>query len=162
LVETSILLPPSLELQDGSNKSLFTASVSSLGTIVGAKKPMSLYSNPIPKLKKAKKVECDFNRMFQDIWVIKLHWAKAMMGLNGKLSMVKCKVCSYIEKKDKLLILKFDGLQKHVGQQKAIIANLDVEVREYVMNLNIQQLREKFSPYMLRVHCVAYWTNLTI
>jgi len=24
------------------------------------------------------------------------------------------------------------------------------------------QLREKFAPYMLRVHCVAYWTNLTI
>jgi hypothetical protein len=32
------------------------------------------------------------------------------MGPNGKLSMVKCKVCSYIEKKDKLFVLKFDGL----------------------------------------------------
>jgi hypothetical protein len=23
------------------------------------------------------------------------------------------------------------------------------------------QLKEKFVPYMLSVHCVAYWTNLT-
>jgi len=42
--------------------------------------------------------------MFQDIWVAKLPWAEAIMGFNGKLSMVKCKVCSSVEKIDKLLV----------------------------------------------------------
>jgi hypothetical protein len=38
------------------------------------------------------------------------------MGHNGKLSMMKCKVCNYIEKNNKLFVLKFDGLYKHVGR----------------------------------------------
>jgi hypothetical protein len=38
------------------------------------------------------------------------------MGPNGKLSMVKCKVCSFVEKRNKVLVLKFDGLQKHDGR----------------------------------------------
>ncbi len=37
------------------------------------------------------------------------------MGVNGKLSIMKCKVCNFIEKKNKLLVPKFDGLHKHVG-----------------------------------------------
>jgi len=53
-----------LELQDGSSKSLFTTKVSSLRIVVNAKKPISLDSNPIvPKPKKAKKVEWEFNRV---------------------------------------------------------------------------------------------------
>jgi len=111
VAKKSILLAPSLELQDGSSKSLFTTGVFSLGIVVGVEKLMSFDSNPtIPKPKKANKVEWEFNRVFQNIWVTKLSCAQAMMGPNGKLSMVKCKVCSYIEKKDKLFVLKFDGL----------------------------------------------------
>jgi hypothetical protein len=37
------------------------------------------------------------------------------MGDKGKLSILKCRVCSSIEKKNKLLVPKFDGLHKHVG-----------------------------------------------
>jgi hypothetical protein len=60
-----ILLPPSLELQDGSSKSLFKVGVSSSCTIVGVEKPISFYSNPIvPKLKKAKKVEWVLNKIY--------------------------------------------------------------------------------------------------
>jgi hypothetical protein len=44
-------------------------------------------------------VEWELNRMFQDIWTTKLPWEKAMMGLNVKLSMVKCKVYTFIKKK---------------------------------------------------------------
>jgi hypothetical protein len=109
VAKTSILLAPSL--QDGSSKSLFIVDASFLGTTIGAKEPISFDSNPIvPKPKKVKKVEGELNRMFQDIWVAKLHWLEAMMGPNGKLSIVKCKVCSYVEKGDKLLVSKFDGL----------------------------------------------------
>ncbi len=48
--------------------------------------------------------------MFQDIWVTKLPWVEAIMGPNGKLSMVKDKVCSFVEKIDKLFVSKFDDL----------------------------------------------------
>jgi hypothetical protein len=48
--------------------------------------------------------------MFQDILVAKLPWVEAMMGLNGKVSMVKCKFCNYVDKRNQLLVLKFDGL----------------------------------------------------
>jgi hypothetical protein len=108
VAKTSILLAPSL--RGGSSKSLFIVDASS-GTTIGAKEPISFDSNPIvPKPKKIKKVEGELNRVFQDIWVAKLHWLEAMMGPNGKLSIVKCKVCSYVEKGDKLLVSKFDGL----------------------------------------------------
>ncbi len=58
VAKINILLPPSLELQDGSIKSLFTTKVSSVNIIVGVEKPISLDSDPIVlKPKKAKKVE---------------------------------------------------------------------------------------------------------
>jgi hypothetical protein len=31
---------------------------------------------------------------------------------------VRCRICNEVEKKKKLLVPKFDGLQKHVGQWK--------------------------------------------
>jgi hypothetical protein len=112
VAKTSILLPPSL--QDGSSKSLFIVGASSLGTTIGAEELISFGSNPIvPKPKKAKEAKWELNRVFQDIWVGKLHWLEAVMGPNGKLSIVKCNVCSSVEKINKLFVLKFDGLQCH-------------------------------------------------
>jgi hypothetical protein len=67
------------------------------------------------------------------------------MGLNGKLSMVKCKVCSFIEKINKLIVLKFDGLQKYDAWQKATIAKLDVKVGEYFMSLNSQHVKNEWQ-----------------
>jgi hypothetical protein len=37
-------------------------------------------------------------------------------GENGRLSMVRCKICNVVEHCDKLFVLKFDGLC--VGHQK--------------------------------------------
>jgi hypothetical protein len=91
--ETRILLHPSFELQDGSSNFLFIASVSSLGTTISAKKAISFDFDPIvQKPKKMKKFKYEFNKVFQDIWIAKLPWAEVVMGPNGKLSMVKCKV----------------------------------------------------------------------
>jgi hypothetical protein len=110
VAKTSILLPPSLELQGGSSKSLFTTGVSFSSILVGAKKPISFYFDHIvPKTKTIRKAYWELNRVFQDIWTTKLPWAEAMMDPNVKLSMVKCKVYSF-EKRNKLLVPKFDGL----------------------------------------------------
>jgi hypothetical protein len=68
VAKTSILLPPSLELQDGSSKSLFTTSVSFSSILVGAEKPISFYFDHIvPKTKKIRKAYWELNRVFQDI-----------------------------------------------------------------------------------------------
>jgi hypothetical protein len=52
----------------------------------------------------------ELNQNFQDIWVAKLLWAKIVIGEDGRLSMVRCKVCNVVEHHEKLLVPKFDGL----------------------------------------------------
>jgi len=129
VVETNILLPLSPKLQDGISKSFFTIGASSLGIVISAKKPILFYFDLIvPKPKKARRVEWELSKMFYDIWIAKLPWVKLVMGLNGKLSIIKCRVCSYVEKKDKLFVFKFDGLHKHVRQRKVIVAHFNVKV----------------------------------
>jgi hypothetical protein len=133
MVEISILLPPSLDPQNGSSKSSVTTSASSLGTTIGVKSPISLdFDLIVPKPKNTMKTNWELKIMFQDIWATKLPWVEAMMGFNGKLSMVKCKVCNFVEIRNKLFVPKFDGLHKYVRQRKAIIAKPDVKVGEYL------------------------------
>jgi hypothetical protein len=49
--------------------------------------------------------------MFQDVWVANY------LGLGvGKMFMLKCKVCTCVERRKKLQVFpKFYGLQNHVG-----------------------------------------------
>ncbi len=42
------------------------------------------------------------------------------LGLNGKLSMVRCKIFIDVEKREKLFVPKFNSLQKHIGHQKVL------------------------------------------
>jgi hypothetical protein len=52
------------------------------------------FKNPSPHspCKNPKKLEWEFNRVFKDVWATKLPWAKAIISLNGKLLMVRCKI----------------------------------------------------------------------
>jgi hypothetical protein len=45
-----------------------------------------------------------------------------MVDAHGKVHQVKCKVCSKIEDKEKLLALKLDSLWKHNGRRRALMA----------------------------------------
>lgn len=47
--------------------------------------------------------------------------AKIVVGLNGKLSMVRCKICIDVEKCEKLLVPKFNSLKKHIGCQHVLV-----------------------------------------
>jgi hypothetical protein len=49
------------------------------------------------------------------MWASKLPWFKVVMGCDGKLNMVCCKIYNEIDGREKLLVPKFDGLQKRVG-----------------------------------------------
>jgi hypothetical protein len=45
----------------------------------------------IALIKKKKKAH-EMNRHFQDTWVVKLPWTKFVLGSNGKVVQVRCKV----------------------------------------------------------------------
>jgi hypothetical protein len=38
--------------------------------------------------------------MFQDVLAIKLPWVKACIGLEGKMTQMRCTICSEVEKKE--------------------------------------------------------------
>jgi len=58
---------------------------------------------------------------FQMVWAVKLPWAEAVLASDGVLQMVKCTICSDIDKKPCILGPKWDTLTKHEGRRKAKI-----------------------------------------
>jgi hypothetical protein len=57
---------------------------------------------------------------------------------------VQCKVCSEIKGKEKLLVLKFDSFQKHVGRQKCKVACIKCVVGQYFMLIDNQHAKNKW------------------
>ncbi len=76
------------------------------------------------------------NKHFQDRWAIKLLWTKCVLGSNGKVAQVQCKVCTWIEGKDKLFVPKLDCLWKYVGHHKVLVAMLRVEIKTLFFEKN--------------------------
>jgi hypothetical protein len=64
--------------------------------------------------------------VFQDVWSVKLPWVEFVVDEQGKVHLVKCKVCSKINGKDKMFAPKIESLQKHVGRKKALMVVLGV------------------------------------
>jgi hypothetical protein len=50
-----------------------------------------------PKPKRPKKPKWGLNYVFQNISVAKLTWAKVMLRANGKMTMLKCKLCTDVK-----------------------------------------------------------------
>jgi hypothetical protein len=69
---------------------------------------------------------------FQDTWAAKLPWVEYVVGADGKVHQVQCKVCNKIKECDKLLMLKLDSLWKHVGHKKVVSPIANVTIREYI------------------------------
>jgi len=53
-------------------------------------------------------------------YVAKLPWAELFVGEDGTLHIIKCRVCTEVEGKNKIFVVKWDSLCKHVGCQKAV------------------------------------------
>lgn len=52
-------------------------------------------------MKKIRKKEQELDRVFQDVQAIKLPWAKTFIGLEGKMTQVRCRIYNEVEKKEK-------------------------------------------------------------
>ncbi len=52
---------------------------------------------------------------FHAKWAIKLPWPKGLVVIDGIIQTMRCKVCSLIENKDKIVKCKWDILTKHAS-----------------------------------------------
>jgi hypothetical protein len=60
------------------------------------------------------------------------------------MNMVICKICTNIEGKEKLLVLKLDSLVKHFGLRKCIKARPEIVVGElYICPINVHVQNKK-------------------
>ncbi len=59
--------------------------------------------------------------MFEDVWNVKLPWVEFMANEQGKVHLMRCKACSKIDGKDKMLAPKIDSLWKHARRRKALV-----------------------------------------
>jgi hypothetical protein len=70
-------------------------------------------------------------KQFQDRWVAHLPLAKSILDDIGNEHQVQCAICSKIEGKEKLLVLKLDSLFMHASRQKAKVPSRGVEVGSF-------------------------------
>jgi hypothetical protein len=83
---------------------------------------------------------------------LELAWAKFCLGSNGSLHIVKCRIYSEMERKDKILVSKWDSLRKHVCQhqgKKKIRTNVNKEEWYYI----------KITCIPKTTHCVYFIAN---
>jgi hypothetical protein len=57
--------------------------------------------------------------------------------------MVCCKVCFKVDGKEKLLNLKLDGLQNHVGKQNSLVVHLGILMGEYCIKNDSQHQKDE-------------------
>jgi hypothetical protein len=67
----------------------------------------------------------------QDTWAYCFPWAEAIVGEDGLVAQVQCKICDNVKGKPKLQTPKFDTFQKHVERHKATIFNSNIVIEEY-------------------------------
>ncbi len=83
--------------------------------------------------------------MFQDVWGIKLPWVEVIIDFERKMTQVRCKIHSEVGKKEKALVLKFDGLQKHASCHKTTFASSWVVVGQYYISNTSQHAKNEWQ-----------------
>ncbi len=86
-----------------------------------------------PKLE-IKKQNYNAIRKFQDFCATKFPLVELCLGSHGNLHTIKCKVCSEVDGKDKLLLAKWDSFYIHVGHKKVeknIMTNVKKKIWYY-------------------------------
>ncbi len=76
-------------------------------------------------------------RNSKNTWMTKLPWEKFVFDEKGEVQQVWCKVYTFVEGKQKLMVAKLDSLLKHQGCQKAKMSMLSVDARSLYFNKKI-------------------------
>jgi hypothetical protein len=82
--------------------------------------PDSAIASPA-HLASRKRKTYELNWHFQELWAAKGPWAKAVVGVDGCITHVRCKICTNVEGREKLLVPKIDSLMKHAGRRRAAV-----------------------------------------
>jgi len=100
------------------------------------------------------------NQAFQEHWVVRFCWAELVCAKDGNMQMVRCKVCSTIEGREKFLVPKLDSLVKHFGLKKYTFAKLGFAVGQfYSCPTNTHIKNEKLVASKGRDIILAYLHN---
>ncbi len=115
-----LTLPSSLPLfssysYDPSNANC----IEDVSMFLSGSSPSAENDKPIQPKVGIKKKNYDVTRKFQEKWVAKLPWRKLFVREDGTLHIIKCRICTEVEGKNKILV-KWDSLCKHAGHQKAM------------------------------------------
>jgi hypothetical protein len=65
-----------------------------------------------------KKVVTNLNYKFQKIPILKMPWVEPIFYEIGVISIVRCHVCTKIERKEKIMLAKWDSIEKHASKRK--------------------------------------------
>jgi hypothetical protein len=87
--------------------------------------------SPAVDAARARRRAYEQNRHWQDSWATRLPWAESVMGVDGDVTQVRCRICTEVEGRKKLLVLKIDSLHKHSGHRKVVIATRQVKKGEF-------------------------------
>jgi hypothetical protein len=105
--------------------------------------PDPVFASPLYELTRKRKKSYKLSRHFKDLWATKLLWAEAIMGVDGRISQVRCKVYSFVEHRQKLLVPKIDLLWKHARRRKALCDFEKVKKGEYCYLGHNQHMKNK-------------------
>lgn len=83
--------------------------------------------------------------MFQYIWVIKLPWVEVVVNFKRKMTQVRCRIHSKVQKKEKALVPKFDGLQKHASHRKTTFTRSWAVVGQYYISNTSQHAKNEWQ-----------------
>jgi hypothetical protein len=81
--------------------------------------------------------------VFQVFWAIKFPGVIIVIGLEGKMTHVSCRMCNEVEKRKKLLDFTFDGLQKHARHWKTMFTQPRVVVTRYYISNTSQPVKNE-------------------
>jgi hypothetical protein len=65
-----------------------------------------------------KTYDINVNHKFQDVWALTMRWVEPIFNEARLVTSMKCHVYSQIEKKDKVLVVKWDSIEKHARKKK--------------------------------------------
>jgi hypothetical protein len=92
----------------------------------------------VPPFKKPKKVVVDVTYKFWEIWAVKMPWLEPIFNEVGLVFVVKCLVCTRIERKGKKMVVKWDFIDKHAGKKKGCDGN-------WIMDLKCMHVKNEIS-----------------
>jgi len=78
--------------------------------------PLNLMTTPTTSKQMPKKINTI--KKYQDFWFLKMPWVEAIFDVKENLMIIQCKLCTKIKCKEKLLIPKWNLLEKHMGKGK--------------------------------------------